>query len=78
MLAGKTVTVSARSEVTVTTSEGEKVVTAMTLNGNLNAGGGFSITRYIRDPEAYRANKEQMAADADEFENIMLSASDNK
>lgn len=76
MLTQKTINVSARADVAVTTEEGEQIVTAMTLNGNLNAGGDFSITRYIRDPEVYRANKEQMAADADEFENIMLSATD--
>lgn len=45
----------------------------MTLSGYVNADGRWSVSRYIENPDLYRANKELMDVDEDEFTSALLS-----
>lgn len=48
----------------------------VTLSGNLNANGTYSINRYIHDREIYNANRETMNTDEAAFEALLLAAAE--
>lgn len=73
MLVNKSINASATSKITVTAEGKEETVVVMALSGNLSTDGKYSVNRRIENPELYRTNREQMAADEDEFEAMLLS-----
>ena len=73
MLVNKSINASATSKITVATDGKEETVVVMALSGNLSTDGKYSVNRRIENPELYKANKDQMDADEDEFEAMLLS-----
>lgn len=72
MLVSKSMSMSAKCRAT------EDGVDIMTLAGTLNTNGTVNITRYINNMTEYKANKAQMQADADVFENALYSMGDDE
>ncbi len=72
MLVSKSMSMSAKCRST------EDGVDIMTLSGTLNTNGTVNITRYINNMTEYKANKAQMQADADVFENALYSMGDDE
>ena len=52
------------------TEDGEDI---MTLSGSLNANGTYSVNHYVHNRALYKANRKQMAADEDAFEDMLLA-----
>lgn len=73
MLVNKSINASATSKITVDTDGKEETVVVMALSGNLSTDGKYSVNRRIENPELYKANRDQMDADEDEFEAMLLS-----
>ena len=76
MLAKKSISAHATSEITGTRAGNENDVVVMTLSGNLRADGKYTISRSIENPALYASNKEQMEADEKEFETMLLSVAE--
>ena len=70
MLTSKTVNMNA----TITIEGNSKDI--VTLSGNLNADGSYSINRYIHEREIYAANRETMNADEASFEALLLGVTE--
>lgn len=66
MLVSKSINISATCKLS---ESGDAI---MTLSGNTNPDGSYSVNRYVGRPEAYKANKAQMDADEEAFEEILL------
>lgn len=71
MLINTTATTTATCRLT---EDGEDI---MTLSGNLNANGTYSVNHYVHNRALYKANRKQMAADEDAFEDMLLAQAAN-
>lgn len=47
----------------------------VTLSGSMDPNGRFSVNRYVNDYSLYKANKETIRKDEDDFENSLIIAS---
>ena len=47
----------------------------VTLSGSMEPNGRFSVNRYVNDYSAYKANREAIRADEEEFENSLIITS---